>query len=74
MVVGTVMVFIVLLLVVWLGNLIIAFVNRFVPEEVKQVYTSTKQSAIDSKTYAVISSTVSKVTGGKGTVVDIKKI
>lgn len=74
MVVGMLVVFVVLLLVVGLGNIIIAFVNKFVPEEVKHVAASAKSNAIDSKTYTVISSAVSKITGGKGSVIDVKKI
>ena len=75
MVVGMLMVFVVLLLVVGLGNLIIIFVNKFVPEEVKRVANNaTTSNAVDSKTYTVISSAVTMVTGGKGTVVDVKKI
>ncbi len=75
MVVGMLMVFVVLLLVVGLGNLIIIFVNKFVPEEVKRVANNaTTSNAFDSKKYIFISSVVKMVTGGKGTVVDVKKI
>ncbi len=75
MAVGMLVVFVVLLLVVGLGKLIILFVNKYVPEEVKRAANNTTTSSVvDAKTYAVISSAVSTVTDGKGTVVDVEKI
>ncbi|MCQ2959167.1 MAG: OadG family protein [Bacteroidales bacterium] len=74
MVVGMVMVFIILLLVVVLGNVIIRFVNRFVPEEEVKAKTNQVAPTIDPKIYAAICSAVSTVTAGKGSVVEVKKI
>lgn len=71
MVVGMVTVFAVLLLVVGIGNVIIRFVNRFLPEEVA---AKPATSAINPNVYSAICSAVSTVTGGKGTVVDVKKL
>lgn len=75
MAVGMITVFVVLLLVVLLGNVIIRFVNRFIPEEVSNKGSQGGQTpAVDSKIYAAICSAVSVVTAGKGSVVDVKKL
>ncbi|MBO4778827.1 MAG: OadG family protein [Bacteroidales bacterium] len=75
MIVGMVTVFTVLCLVVVLGNVIIRFVNRFLPEEVAAAKPSASAApAIDPKVYSAICSAVSTVTGGKGSVVDVKKL
>ena len=74
MIVGMVTVFTVLCLVVLLGNIIIRFVNRFLPEEVAAKPSASAAPAIDPKVYSAICSAVSTVTGGKGSVVDVKKL
>ena len=75
MIVGMVTVFTVLCLVVLLGNIIIRFVNRFLPEEAVAAKPSASAAhAIDPKVYSAICSAVSTVTGGKGSVVDVKKL
>lgn len=74
MIVGMVTVFTVLLLVVGIGNVIIRFVNRFLPEEVAAKPATSAAPAINPNVYSAICSAVSTVTGGKGTVVDVKKL
>lgn len=74
--VGMVTVFVILSLVVILGDLIIRFVNRFMPEVEKTPVTknTTSGSEINSKKIAAIVSAVSKVTNGNGRVVNIEKL
>jgi len=73
--VGMLTVFAVLFLVVGLGNVIIRFVNRYLPEEEKiAVAAKTSGDAIDPKKVAAISSAVSTLTKGKGKVMNIEKI
>ncbi len=76
--VGMLTVFVVLLLVVFIGNTIIRYVNRFMPEDAKvarPVPTPVAQpSAIDRNKMAAIVSAVQIVTEGKGKVVKIEKI
>ncbi|RPJ56864.1 MAG: oxaloacetate decarboxylase [Dehalococcoidia bacterium] len=73
LIVGMITVFIILWLVVLTGNLIIKFVNRFVPETEgsKRV---TKASALSNGTSAAISAAVSIITNGKGKVTKITKV
>ena len=74
--VGMITVFVILSLVVIIGNLIIRFVNRFMPEEIASVVTGTINRAgdINSKKMAAIVSAVNLVTRGKGKVTKIEKI
>ncbi len=74
--VGMVTVFIILALVVILGDLIIRFVNRFMPEAEKvSVAKVTKPvSEINPKKMAAIVSAVDKVTNGGGRVINIEKL
>ncbi|MCQ2607583.1 MAG: OadG family protein [Bacteroidales bacterium] len=75
MLVGMLTVFVVLILVVLLGNGIIIFINKFFPEE--QVATKPSAAAapaINANVYSAICSAVSTVTGGKGNVTDVKKL
>jgi oxaloacetate decarboxylase gamma subunit len=74
--VGMVTVFIILALVVILGNLIIRFVNRFMPE-VQKVAASVNEVVlpeISQKKMAVIVSAVNKLTNGTGRVNKIEKL
>jgi oxaloacetate decarboxylase (Na+ extruding) subunit gamma len=74
--VGMVTVFIILALVVLLGNLIIRFVNRFMPE-VQKVAASVNEVVlpeISQKKMAVIVSAVNKLTNGTGRVNKIEKL
>lgn len=74
--VGMVTVFIILSLVVIIGNLIIRFVNKYMPEDSKPPSEKTGTSAIEinSKKLAAIVSAVNIVTNGTGRVTNIKKL
>lgn len=76
--VGMITVFIILGLVVLIGNVLIAFVNRFVPEPVKterQVRKSALQTqeTITKKQIAAMVTAIDIVTKGKGKIVSITK-
>jgi len=70
--VGMVTVFIILLLVVLVGNLIIAFVNRFFPESIVAKSKPDSIGISASKTAAIVAA-VNIVTSGQGRVVNIEK-
>lgn len=72
--VGMVTVFIILLVVVLLGNGIILFVNRFYPDIIKsaEVDGNVSGALSVSKTAAIVAA-VKMVTKGKGRVVKIEK-
>lgn len=74
--IGMITVFIILSLVVLLGNLIIRFVNKYLPEEVsKKVQTVASQTGdFNRKKVAAIVSAVKIVTEGKGHVTKIEKL
>ena len=74
--VGMVTVFVILALVVIIGNLIIRFVNRFMPE-VHKVSASVNEvilPEISQKKMAVIVSAVNKLTNGTGRVNKIERL
>jgi len=73
--VGMLTVFAMLFLVVFIGNMIILFVNKYVPEE--EAVVPSKRSAddaIDPGKMSAIISAVNTVTGGKGKVVKVEKV
>ncbi len=73
--VGMVTVFFILFLVVTIGNAIIRFVNRFLPEQITSKKTKKQaSSAIDRKKMAAIVSAVQIVTQGKGKVIRVEKL
>ena len=74
--IGMITVFIILSLVVLLGNLIIRFVNKYLPEEVsKKVQQVASQTTdFNRKKVAAIVSAVKIVTEGKGRVTKIEKM
>ncbi|MBO5795204.1 MAG: OadG family protein [Bacteroides sp.] len=74
MVVGMVTVFIILLIVIGLGKALIAFVNKFVPEEEAPAKKAQGPAPIPSNVLAAISAAVSVVTQGKGKVAKVEKI
>ncbi len=74
MVVGMVTVFIILLIVIGLGKALIAFVNKFVPEEAAPAKKAQGPAPIPSNVLAAISAAVSVVTQGKGKVAKVEKI
>ena len=68
-------VFAILLIVINLGKALIAFVNKFAPEEVKtKNQVSAVNVAVDANTKAVINEAVKQITAGKGHVTKISKI
>jgi len=74
--VGMVTVFTILALVVILGNLIIRFVNRFIPE-IEKISANVGRAVspeISQKKMAVIVSVVNKLTNGTGRVNKIEKL
>ncbi|MCR5569718.1 MAG: OadG family protein [Paludibacteraceae bacterium] len=77
MAIGMFTVFIVLLLVIYVGKCLILFVNKFVPEEVKEAPKTASFAsvqAVDAVTADIIAKAVNTLTGGKGKVESIKKI
>lgn len=74
--VGMLTVFLILFLVVFIGNMIIRFVNKYMPEAQKKTSVSTRKSTteIDSGKMAAIVAAVQMVTSGKGKVVKIEKV
>ena len=74
--IGMITVFIILSLVVLIGNLIIRFVNKYLPEEVSKKVKQVASSATDfnPKKVAAIVSAVKIVTEGKGHVTKIEKM
>jgi oxaloacetate decarboxylase gamma subunit len=73
MVVGMVTVFIILLIVINLGKLLIAAVNKFAPDET-QPKVSAQRAIGDSDSIAAIKAAVQVLTAGKGKVVKIEKL
>ncbi|MCQ2375283.1 MAG: OadG family protein [Salinivirgaceae bacterium] len=71
--VGLTTVFVVLLLIIMLGNSLIAFVNRFIPEDEKPI-AKQAPSAISPKVANAIAAAVAQLTGGQGKVEKIEKI
>jgi oxaloacetate decarboxylase gamma subunit len=72
--VGMVTVFTVLLLVVLIGNGLVLFVNRFLPEsESGKPGNSGSNSTIHPSKVAAIVAGVKNVTAGRGNVVEIRK-
>lgn len=72
--IGMITVFSVLFLVVFVGNMIVKVVNRYMPEV--QVVTQKRQSssAINVNTMAAIVAAIQSVTHGKGKVVKVEKV
>ena len=75
MVVGMATVFAILLIVVYLGKLLIALVNKYAPEEVAPAKQETNApAAIPGNIMAAINAAVTVVTQGKGKVAKVEKI
>jgi len=68
--VGMITVFVVLLLVYITGNLLVAFVNKYVP---LAKLPESKPSDISNAKVAAITSAIEVFTKGKGTITNIKK-
>lgn len=71
MAVGMLMVFLILALVVFIGNLIIRIINKI---DKGEAVAPGKTNFVDNKTMAAIVATVEFVTQGQGKIVDINKI
>ena len=74
MIVGMVTVFAVLLIIIFLSNLLISIVNKVAPDEEAKAKVAPKPAIISADVMEVIKQTVSQITGGKGTVADVKKV
>ncbi|MFY0651378.1 MAG: hypothetical protein JXQ96_05065 [Cyclobacteriaceae bacterium] len=72
--VGMITVFLVLALVVIVGNLLIDFVNKFVPAEVKPSGKGTAISTIESSKLEAIKSAIHQLSDGKAEVKKIEKV
>lgn len=73
MVVGMATVFVILLVVIYLGKLLITLVNKFAPEEA-QKKAPVAVPAVDVGAMDAIKAAVDILTAGKGQVVKIEKL
>lgn len=74
MVVGMATVFVILLIVIYLGKGLIALVNKFAPEEAQKKKSSTAVPTTDVGAMDAIKAAVEILTAGKGQVVKIEKL
>lgn len=76
MVVGMASVFVILLIVIYLGKLLISLVNKYAPEEVVSVKQTSSQAPvpIPGNILAAITAAVNVVTQGKGKVTKVEKL
>ena len=76
MVVGMATVFVILLIVIYLGKLLISLVNKYAPEEVVSVKQTSSQAPvpIPGNILAAITAAVNVVTHGKGKVTKVEKL
>ena len=76
MVVGMATVFVILLIVIYLGKLLISLVNKYAPEEVVSVKQTSSQAPvpIPGNILAAITAAVTVVTQGKGKVTKVEKL
>lgn len=75
LIVGMITVFTGLFLVVFIGNTIIKFTNRFIqPEIAKPVVSRTSNNAIDSKKLQAIEIAVKQALNGKANVLKVERI
>jgi oxaloacetate decarboxylase gamma subunit len=76
MVVGMATVFLILVIVIYLGKLLISLVNKYAPEEVVPVKqrASGSQAPIPGNIMAVIAAAVNVVTHNKGRVAKVEKV
>lgn len=73
--VGMITVFFILFLVVLFGNLIIRFVNKFLPAALPVVKGGGNSGkVIDNKIMAVLAAAVNEITGGKGKITNVEKL
>ena len=76
MVVGMATVFVILLIVIYLGKLLITLVNKYAPEEVAPAKQETPRgpAPIPGNILASITAAVNVVTQGKGKVTKVEKL
>ena len=76
MVVGMATVFVILLIVIYLGKLLISLVNKYAPEEVVSVKQTSSQAPvpIPGNILAAITAAGNVVTQGKGKVTKVEKL
>ncbi len=74
MVVGMTTVFLILLIVIYLSQLLIAVVNKFAPDETHKKVSPQRAIIGDNDSIAAIKAAVQVLTAGKGKVVKIEKI
>lgn len=76
MVVGMATVFVILLIVIYLGKLLIALVNKYAPEEVAPAKQESPRGAapIAGNVLAAITAAVNVVTQGKGKITKVEKL
>lgn len=73
MIVGMITVILILLLIVFIGDLLIRLSNKYLPEEI--VETKVKKTVEPSNnTFAAIAAAIDIVTKGRGKATDIKKL
>ena len=76
MVVGMATVFVILLIVIYLGKLLISLGNKYAPEEVVPVKQTSSQgpAPVPGNILAAITAAVNVVTQGKGKVTKVEKL
>lgn len=77
MVVGMFTVFLILIIVIFMGKGLIALVNRVAPaEEVapKKQQKAATTTTVDATTMAVLQQVVAQITGGKGHIASAKRV
>lgn len=75
LVVGMTTVFLILVIVILLGNVLINFVNKYIPEETTAPKKATPVSAaIDGTIMTVLSEAVKQLTGNKGVITKVEKL
>lgn len=74
MVVGMATVFVILLIVIYLGKFLIVMVNRFAPEEIQGKKVPVASVVADAGTMDAIKAAVDILTAGKAQVVKIEKL
>ena len=76
MVVGMATVFVILLIVIYLGKLLITLVNKYAPEEVVAVKREASQgpAPVPGNILAAITAAVNVVTQGKGKITKVEKL
>lgn len=74
MAVGMTTVFLILLIVIWLGKALIAFVNKVAPEEESKKKPSVSTPSTDAGAMDAIKAAVDILTAGKGQVIKVEKL